>query len=59
MNINQEELMYLLKRANKEGARGNRVIEAILPNSATSNITDTILITDRPIPSASEASWYA
>jgi hypothetical protein len=56
--MNSDDLTYLICRANKEGARGNRIINVILPTSATQNITDTLFIVDRSLQPTTERLWY-
>lgn len=57
--MTQEDIDYLIHRANKEGAKGNRVVSIIYPNSATLNITDTIFVLDHPeMTDATESPWY-
>ena len=57
--MTSEDLLYLLKRANKLGAHGIQVLGVQLPTGATQNITDTAFITRHPNPgAATETPWY-
>ncbi|MFA5322552.1 MAG: hypothetical protein WC373_07730 [Smithella sp.] len=55
--ITLSQMLYVAKQANKIGARGQRVINVIPPQSATSGQYDFIFVTDTPTQSATETDW--
>lgn len=57
--MNYSDIEYLITKANKLGAQGQRVLNIVLPKTATLSVKDSIFIVDHPIQeTATNTPWY-